>query len=100
MTGNVKLDAFEFEAPGGCPVCTDAGYSIVLDRSPRGVPLRFVACAGCGLVYQNPRMTRASLQRYFSSSFFIRDAENEGASFDELLGYFDYSVWEESYRKT
>src|SRR5262245_34170407 len=51
---------------------------------------------GCELVYQNPRFTRETLARYFSSETFIRDP----ADLDDLIGYSNYLEWDESYRRT
>lgn len=91
---------WEFESLPACPLCAATGRVSVLHRERRGVPVSFVRCTGCCLVYQNPRLTRDGLQRYFSSTTFFRDRDNDDRSLEEPLGYFDYDNWDESYRRT
>jgi SAM-dependent methyltransferase len=70
----------------------------IVRRTVQELPLEFSSCRNCGLIYQNPRMTRESLASYFSSNTFIQDPQ--GADSGELLGYPDYFDWDKSYRKT
>ncbi len=41
-----------------------------------------------------------ALRRYFSSDNSIRDSKTDGGNLNELLGYYDYSTWEASYRRS
>lgn len=84
---------FELEQP--CPGCGESDWRLVYLERRRGIPLQFVACTGCHLVYQSPRLSRESLQEYFNSETFIRDGD-----LDAPLGYYDYAAWEGSYRAT
>jgi SAM-dependent methyltransferase len=89
---------WRFERLSGCPVCHSVDASAVLAKKVRGFPLEFARCGSCSLVYQNPRLTRESLESYFSSSLFLQDPE--GDKLDELLGYSDYFNWDRSYART
>ncbi|TAK42797.1 MAG: class I SAM-dependent methyltransferase [Betaproteobacteria bacterium] len=89
-----------FEPVQACLICGGQQSSTVLERTIRSIPLRFVRCKACSLVYQNPRPTSETLKRYFSSTTFVKDSDNEGYSLDELLGYPDYLDWDISYRKS
>lgn len=72
----------------------------VVDRQVRGVPLRFVRCAGCALVFQNPRLTFDAAKDYFNSTTFFHDGKDNDAGMENLLGYADYNVAELGVRKT
>ena len=91
---------WQFETLATCLVCPSTRFQPVFERVIRAVPLRFVRCAGCGLVFQNPRLTREALAHYFSSSTFIKDSGAGESALREQLGYYDYLAWDESYRRT
>jgi SAM-dependent methyltransferase len=91
---------WEFEDVAFCPVCRTGENSVVYKNRIRSIPLKFVKCSGCGLVYQNPRLTRDALDKYFSSSTFINDGSSGEQSLENQLGYFDYFAWDASYKKT
>src|SRR5215470_5238250 len=91
---------WQFETLARCLVCPSTRFQPVFERVIRAVPLRFVRCAGCGLVFQNPRLTREALAHYFSSSTFIKDSGAGESALREQLGYYDYLAWDESYRRT
>ena len=97
-SGTPPLPEWQFERLAACPICRHVEASTVLRRAVQGLPLEFSQCGHCGLIYQNPRLTRDSLADYFSSDFFIQDPM--GDNLDELLGYPDYFDWDKSYRKT
>lgn len=100
MTAAAAREFAAFESLSRCPMCAHAGFDPLLRREVRGLPLTFVRCSGCGLVLQNPRMTPEALRSYFSSDHFIHDSKTRDGNLDEPLGYYDYSVWEDSYRRT
>lgn len=87
-----------FDTLNACPVCQHTLASAICERKVQGLPLRFVRCQNCNLIYQNPRLTRESLADYFSSKVFIQDSVGEKSG--ELLGYPNYFDWDQSYRKT
>jgi SAM-dependent methyltransferase len=91
---------WEFEDVASCPVCQTGGSAVVYKNYIRSIFLRFVKCSGCGLVYQNPRLTRQALDKYFSSSTFINDGKSGEQSLEDQLGYFDYFAWDASYKNT
>lgn len=100
MTAATAREFAAFERLSHCPVCAHESFEPLWQRDMRGLPLTFVRCARCRLVMQNPRMTREALRLYFSSDHFIHDSKTKDGSFDQLLGYYDYSAWEGSYRRT
>ena len=82
---------------GACPVCQHSDAVTIVQRTVQELPLEFSLCRNCGLIYQDPRLTKEALASYFSSDIFIDDPTD---NLDELLGYPDYSVWDKSYAKT
>ena len=90
----------EFEELSSCPLCGGARFDLVLDRVHRAIPLTFIKCAQCGLILQNPRLTRTALSEYFSSSTFVHDSAAEDYTLGEPLGYHDYDEWDASYKST
>ncbi len=95
-----SLATWEFETLESCPLCRGRRFPTVLKRLVRSIPLQFVKCADCDLIFQNPRLTRDALARYFSSSSFIKDSEAGERALKEQLGYYDYLSWDESYKRT
>lgn len=91
---------WKFEDVPACPVCQTGGSTVIYKKHIRSILLQFVKCSGCGLVYQNPRLTREALVKYFSSSTFIHDGQSGERSLEDQLGYFDYFAWDASYKKT
>ena len=91
---------WDYERIDECPLCSARSFVTVFDREIRSVPVKFVRCHRCDLVFQNPRMTREGLQDYFSSSVFIKDADSEEFDLKDTLGYPDYFDWDPSYRRT
>jgi SAM-dependent methyltransferase len=91
-------EQWNFESVGACPACGRFEAFKFVKRTVRGLPLEYSRCGNCGLIYQNPRLTRASLASYFSSNLFIQDPGGDNPN--ELLGYSDYFDWDKSYRPT
>lgn len=91
---------WEFDEVDACLACGSKQSKTIYEKSPRSIPLRFVQCQQCQLVYQTPRMTRSALAQYFNSSTFIQDSKAEDASLEDLLGYPDYFDWDYCYTKT
>ena len=100
MIREQRHDFDEFERLEHSPLCGHDSFESIWQQDMRGVPLTFVQCSGCDLVLQNPRMTEQALGRYFSSDHFINDSKTGDSNFDEFLGYYDYSTWENSYRRS
>ncbi len=89
-----------FETLPACLSCGSRKATKVFDRKLRGIPLVFVKCSECDLIYQNPRLSDKALADYFSSDTFIKDSDAADYDFDNILGYPDYFDWEASYTKT
>ena len=70
----------ERSAEVSCPLCGGARYSPWLS----GEGFRFVRCAGCSLVYQNPRPVFEDLRKRYDSAYFSYELENE-RGFLELI---------------
>ncbi|HEX6512656.1 MAG TPA: hypothetical protein VF157_10180, partial [Chloroflexota bacterium] len=73
-----------------CYVCGTPDRSPAFRRSYFGHSFSWSRCAGCGLVYQTPKLTRESLWRIYNSSLYWLDGHRseEGAR----LGYSDYAT--------
>lgn len=91
---------WEFETVSACPLCAGTQFRTIFKKSIRSVPLEFVSCVACQLTFQNPRLTREALARYFSSTTFLRDSAAADYKLDENLGYHDYDEWDASYKST
>lgn len=100
MSNVSMVKPWEREALSHCPLCGGVDAVPVVDRHVRGVPLRFVKSTGCGLVYQNPRLTLGAAREYFNSTTFFRDGEDNEGGLESLLGYPDYGVSELGVRRT
>src|SRR5712691_12183700 len=59
---------WKFEEVPSCRVCQTGGSTVIYKKHIRSILLQFVKCSGCGLIYQNPRLTREALVKYFSRS--------------------------------
>jgi SAM-dependent methyltransferase len=97
LTPNERWDV---EESTSCLVCGHGQLKAVHESKPRGIPLRFVRCVGCGFIFQNPRLTPEALESYFNSGTFISDGSFNENALNEQLGYFNYFEWDESYRLT
>ncbi len=91
---------WEFEHFDCCINCRKGPLRAIFREARRGIPLQFDQCTACSFIFQNPRLTRASLGAYFNSSIFIQDVKSNDDPFGEQLGYFDYFSWDKSYKKT
>ena len=92
--------SWEFETVGECPVCQGSHFRNVFSGDIRSIPLDFVRCNLCRLVFQNPRLTESALKQYFSSRTFIEDSSASDYDLEKPLGYHDYSEWDASYKAT
>jgi SAM-dependent methyltransferase len=91
---------WDFERLSACPLCGGKGFATTFSKRIRSIPLEFVTCRDCGLMFQNPRLTREALAAYFSSTTFLRDSEATDYDLDQPLGYHDYEEWDASYKST
>lgn len=91
---------WETEKVPACLVCGHAESETVFERDLRSVPLRFVRCLKCALVFQSPRLTRAAALAYFNSSTFFKDSDSNDFAMESPLGYPDYLDWDPSYQST
>jgi SAM-dependent methyltransferase len=78
-------------------VCLHDDAVTTVQKTVQNLPLEFSLCRNCGVIYQNPRLTKDALSLYFSSDIFIDDPKD---NLDELLGYPDYFAWDTSYART
>ena len=95
-----QSDLWQFETLSACPLCAGVRFASVFAKSIRSVPLEFVRCEACALTFQNPRLTREALGRYFSSTTFVRDSDASDYHLGAPLGYHDYDEWDASYKST
>jgi SAM-dependent methyltransferase len=56
-----------------CPACNDNRWVVVLEGPDRvhGLPgtFRMVRCQQCGLIYQNPRLSRSDIARFYPDDY-------------------------------
>lgn len=52
-----------------CGICSSKDASILLTFDSFGFPTRTVECQGCGLIYVNPRPTRAFMEDFYTKWF-------------------------------
>ena len=79
---------FVFVPVESCYVCDAQTQRPAFERRYVGHVFRWVRCTGCGLIYQNPKLSRESLHRVYSSPQYWEagDARPPGGR----LGYADY----------
>lgn len=53
-----------------CPVCEGSGESYL--RDGEGTVINMDKCRTCGLIYQNPRMSKKSLDNYYRSGDYLK----------------------------
>ncbi len=63
------IEALFTEAVGQCPCCGGADAEPFERLVFRGVPLRYLLCADCGLVYQSPRIPEAALPDFYATRY-------------------------------
>lgn len=81
----VAADRIAFEPVARCPVCGEGERAVVLDDAADylyAIPgrFRYVECAGCGLVYQDPRPREEDLPKCYAS-YHTHETEALPASF-------------------
>ena len=84
--------ALEFVRVGACYVCGADENRLEFDRVFFGRPFTWVRCARCGLVYQQPKLSRASLDRIYNSTLYWAFATGDDGT--ARLGYSDYVAHE------
>jgi hypothetical protein len=57
------------EALAACNLCGGTRFVVLTHRDRYGYPARADACAGCGLVFLNPRMTAAAYGRFYDGVY-------------------------------
>ena len=50
-------------------------------------PERIVRCRRCGLIYCNPRLDAASLQKIYSKDYFVLDKQDSGIDYKAYADY-------------
>lgn len=52
-----------------CPLCGGGNSTCLSEKDSYGLPVRVVACANCGLVYNNPRLAKSCLSAFYSEDY-------------------------------
>lgn len=86
------LGRLEFE-PTSCPVCSDTDGRKPFFKEFQGERLRFVTCARCKTLYQDPRMTVDALRTIYDSEEFFEGRENN-------VNYYSFLDGETYLRRT
>jgi SAM-dependent methyltransferase len=69
-----RLESGEYELEEvACPDCGRRNGVPVAEKERHGLPMRVVACAGCGLVYTSPRLSEPSLERFYERDAYELD---------------------------
>jgi ubiquinone/menaquinone biosynthesis C-methylase UbiE len=91
-----KLDraSLSFETIENCPVCTSGQSVSSYTLNKFGCTFQWNQCCGCGVTYQNPRLTKESLNTLYNSANFWKGSEIANSS-SRILGYDDYLADEE-----
>ena len=48
-----------------CDLCGSSAFTIVSELDRYGLPVTFMLCDGCGLVFQNPRPSEAGYSQFY-----------------------------------
>ncbi|MBX3169820.1 MAG: methyltransferase domain-containing protein [Candidatus Eremiobacteraeota bacterium] len=81
---------FEFVPLQECPLCGHPERSPAYQRSYQGLEIRWERCRACRFVFQNPKLSRASLNSIYRSSTYWNVQKMETRS-GLRLGYSDYA---------
>ncbi len=81
-------ERFDFVSVEQCYVCGSRSRAPALERWFFGLRFSWVRCGECGLVYQESKLSRESLERIYNSTFYWK--AGEGPQPDARLGYADY----------
>jgi SAM-dependent methyltransferase len=79
---------FDFVTVEQCYVCGSRSRSPAIERWFFGRRFSWVRCGECGLVYQESKLSRESLQRIYNSTLYWQ--AGEGSQATARLGYPDY----------
>jgi SAM-dependent methyltransferase len=82
-------ESFDFVPVEQCYVCGSRGRTPAIERWFFGRRFSWVRCGDCGLVYQDSKLSRESLQRIYNSTFYWQAGE-DGSQPAARLGYTDY----------
>jgi len=91
---------WNWEKVPACVACGHQGKQTIYEQTSSSITLCFVKCDACALVYQAPRLTRATSHAYFNSSLFWKENSSEESDPNVTLGYPDYDDWDPCYRET
>lgn len=84
---------FEFVPLQECPLCGQPESSPAYQRSYHGIEIRWERCRNCRFVFQNPKLSRESLNSIYRSSTYWNVQKVEPGS-GLRLGYSDYAKGE------
>ena len=85
--------SFEFVQLRECPLCGHPERSPAYQRSYQGMDIRWERCHACRFVFQNPKLSRESLNSIYRSSTYWNVQKMETRS-GLRLGYSDYAKGE------
>ncbi len=68
VEGKVRSGAYGVEFVR-CDVCEASGGVPLAEKDRYGLSFRVVICPGCGLIYTNPRMTRAAYAAFYDNEY-------------------------------
>lgn len=74
---NFNYSASKFEHIS-CNLCGKNNFSVLAERSANGLEARTCMCRNCGLIFINPRMTKASYDDYYK--YFYREDRSAAIS--------------------
>jgi hypothetical protein len=66
-----------------CPLCDGSDYTIIAEKDFYGLPVNNVVCNFCGMLYQNPRLSGAALQKLYANEY--RDLDRVKPSSDDYF---------------
>ena len=84
---------FDFVPLRECPLCGQAERTLAYRRSYQGMDIRWERCSACRFVFQNPKLSRESLNSIYRSSTYWNVQKME-TSQGLRLGYSDYAKGE------
>jgi hypothetical protein len=85
--------SFEFVQLQECPLCGQAERSLAYQRQYQGMEIRWERCGACRFVFQNPKLSRESLNSIYRSSTYWNVQKMETRN-GLRLGYSDYAKGE------
>ncbi len=86
---HLEWDQIKFERLYQCPICESKQYKRVKKVTISGKDFCWVSCSRCRLIFQNPRLTKDSLEKIYSSKNFWEGMNTSESCYNNYNNYIE-----------